>query len=332
MHLLLALTLLAVQQTAATPEQLWNAAKAGDTAGVEAALAAGVPVDAPTRYQQTALMFAAQFGHADLVALLLAKGANPNQKDSFYGVTPMTAYQMSGGAPNPRILQMLVEKGADTLNPALNVAVQIKDQALLRAVLASPKLNAAPLPRLLTAAQAGGDPATRASERQIDIQQKTETRYLQALTTLLTPLVGAGNFTAEVHADLDFAEVQATRESYPKDLATVRAEQGAWNRNRAVRDFSRQRMLDDTATPGLHFYEKSHFLAEIDRAVPGLLAHFGRVPSPRTHVILGALGGAVARTAPDATAFGHREAPYLMWAIGAWEPGADAADGDVSVS
>lgn len=86
----------------------------------------------------------------------------------------------------------------------------------------------------------------------------------------------------------------------------------------------RQRMLDDTATPGLHFYEKSHFLAEIDRAVPGLLAHFGRVPSPRTHVILGALGGAVARPAPDATAFGHREAPYLMWAIGAWEPGADA--------
>lgn len=159
MHLLLALTLLAVQQTAATPEQLWNAAKAGDTAGVEAALAAGVPVDAPTRYQQTALMFAAQFGHADLVALLLAKGANPNQKDSFYGVTPMTAFQMSGGAPNPRILQMLVEKGADTLNPALNVAVQIKDQALLRAILASPKLNAAPLPRLLTAAQAGGDPA-----------------------------------------------------------------------------------------------------------------------------------------------------------------------------
>jgi flagellar M-ring protein FliF len=82
--------------------------------------------------------------------------------------------------------------------------------------------------RLLSGA--GGDPATRASERQIDLQQKSEARYLQALTTLLTPLVGPGNFTAEVHADLDFAEVQATRESYPKDLATIRAEQGAWTK------------------------------------------------------------------------------------------------------
>ena len=85
----------------------------------------------------------------------------------------------------------------------------------------------------------------------------------------------------------------------------------------------RQSSLDATAAPGLHFYEKSHFLAEIDRAVPGLIAHFARVPSPRSHVILGALGGAVARVAPEATAFTHRDAPYLMWAIGAWEPGDD---------
>ncbi|OHT21330.1 flagellar basal-body MS-ring/collar protein FliF [Edaphosphingomonas haloaromaticamans] len=76
----------------------------------------------------------------------------------------------------------------------------------------------------------GGDAATDASERQIDIQAKMESRYREALDKLLIPIVGPGNYTAEVHADLDFAEVQATRESYPKDLATVRAEQGGWTK------------------------------------------------------------------------------------------------------
>jgi flagellar biosynthesis/type III secretory pathway M-ring protein FliF/YscJ len=45
---------------------------------------------------------------------------------------------------------------------------------------------------------------------------------------LLTPLVGAGNFTAEVQADVDLDESQATRESYDKQGQVMRAEQGAW--------------------------------------------------------------------------------------------------------
>jgi flagellar M-ring protein FliF len=76
-----------------------------------------------------------------------------------------------------------------------------------------------------------GDPASDASERQIAIQAKMEARYLEGLRKLLTPLLGEDGFTAEVHADLDFAEVQATRESYPKDAAAVRAETGGWTKN-----------------------------------------------------------------------------------------------------
>ncbi|WP_156680337.1 flagellar basal-body MS-ring/collar protein FliF [Sphingomonas profundi] len=76
----------------------------------------------------------------------------------------------------------------------------------------------------------GGDPASDASERQIAIQAKMEARYQEGLRKLLTPLLGEGNFTAEVHADLDFAEVQATRESYPKDATAVRAETGGWTK------------------------------------------------------------------------------------------------------
>lgn len=75
-----------------------------------------------------------------------------------------------------------------------------------------------------------GDAATDASERQIEIQGKMEQRYRDALDKLLIPILGAGNYTAEVHADLDFAQVQATRESYPKDLGSVRAEQGGWTK------------------------------------------------------------------------------------------------------
>src|SRR6185312_5814636 len=50
---------------------------------------------------------------------------------------------------------------------------------------------------------------------------------------LLTPLVGADNFTAQVHADLNFAEVQSTRESFPKDTAVVQREEGAWTADSA---------------------------------------------------------------------------------------------------
>ncbi|MFZ5704653.1 MAG: flagellar basal-body MS-ring/collar protein FliF [Pseudomonadota bacterium] len=80
--------------------------------------------------------------------------------------------------------------------------------------------------RLLSSS--GNDPLSQASTRQVEIQTKMEQRYLEALTKILTPIVGAGNFTAEVHADVDFTETQATRESYPKDTAVVRQEQGSW--------------------------------------------------------------------------------------------------------
>ena len=159
LSLLLVSLLVQTPTSAANAEALWNAAKAGDKAGVEKALAAGVPVDAATRYKQTALMFASQFGHIEIVRLLLDKGANPSQKDTFYGVTVMTAPGITGGQPNARIMQMLIEKGADTPNAALGLAVQTRDQALLKAVLASPHLNTAQLPRFLTTAEAGGDAA-----------------------------------------------------------------------------------------------------------------------------------------------------------------------------
>jgi flagellar M-ring protein FliF len=63
-------------------------------------------------------------------------------------------------------------------------------------------------------------------DRNFDLQLQAEGRYRQALATILTPMLGAGNYTAEVHADIDQSESQSTRESYPKDDRALRSEQG----------------------------------------------------------------------------------------------------------
>jgi flagellar M-ring protein FliF len=75
-----------------------------------------------------------------------------------------------------------------------------------------------------------------ASEKQVAMQTKVEDRYRQSLSALLTPILGEGNFTAEVHADLDFSQVASTTETYPKDGAVIRQEQGNWANDQAGAD------------------------------------------------------------------------------------------------
>jgi len=76
--------------------------------------------------------------------------------------------------------------------------------------------------------KSGGAGGTSAGDTRIDFQKRVEDKYREQIVQLLTPLVGAGNFTAEVQADVDLNESQATRESYDKDGQVVRAEQGNW--------------------------------------------------------------------------------------------------------
>jgi flagellar M-ring protein FliF len=70
------------------------------------------------------------------------------------------------------------------------------------------------------------DSAGSAGDERIAFESRLENGYREKLAQLLTPLVGAGNFTAEVEADVDLDESQATRESYGDGV--VRAEQGNW--------------------------------------------------------------------------------------------------------
>ncbi|KQN24847.1 flagellar M-ring protein FliF [Sphingomonas sp. Leaf33] len=76
----------------------------------------------------------------------------------------------------------------------------------------------------------GGGDGSGEDDRRIAIQRQVEEKVKAQVAQLLTPLVGAGNFTAEVQADINFDETQATRESYEKQGA-LRAEQGSWTGN-----------------------------------------------------------------------------------------------------
>ncbi len=64
--------------------QLVEAARAGDIAGMEAALARGASVNGTSRYNVTPLIAAAMSGRADAVKFLVARRRERHAEDSFY--------------------------------------------------------------------------------------------------------------------------------------------------------------------------------------------------------------------------------------------------------
>lgn len=75
----------------------------------------------------------------------------------------------------------------------------------------------------------GSSSASDEAEQHLMVQAQVEDRYRRTITSLLTPMIGAENFTTEVTAEMDFSENQATRESFPAEDARVRTEQGSWS-------------------------------------------------------------------------------------------------------
>ena len=115
-------------------EALREAARAGDVARVDALLAAGAPVDAPARYGQTPLYFAAEKGHLAAARRLVERGANVNAQDSFFGASVL-GMALSGG--HLELARYLLAHGAEDAASALGTAIESDDLELARAALAT---------------------------------------------------------------------------------------------------------------------------------------------------------------------------------------------------
>jgi ankyrin repeat protein len=99
-------------------DRLWGAASIGDLESVKAALEDGADVDyaTPDRARMAVLHVAAAHGSADIVSLLLQRGANVNIVDKLFGSTPLITALSSivSEAPDKiRVVEVLVANGAD---------------------------------------------------------------------------------------------------------------------------------------------------------------------------------------------------------------------------
>jgi FAD/FMN-containing dehydrogenase len=80
-----------------------------------------------------------------------------------------------------------------------------------------------------------------------------------------------------------------------------------------------QRMQDDLHPHGRRNYNKSRYLDRVDDvAVEALLGAGGRLPGVFSQIEVLHLKGEASRVAPDATAFAHRDAAYILNVVAAW--------------
>jgi FAD/FMN-containing dehydrogenase len=91
-----------------------------------------------------------------------------------------------------------------------------------------------------------------------------------------------------------------------------------------------QTLFDESAVPGRRFYMRSNFLESLtEPLIDTLASSFAATPSPLNAIVIPTVGGAVRRVAPDATAYYHREAQYVMSLANCWlEPSEDQANID----
>lgn len=131
-------------------ETLWEAARRGDLEKVKQAVESGVDVDAVTNYNASALSFAADRGHLEVVQYLLAKQADPNVKDSFYNATPVT-WASSGNRYD--IMKALVLAGASDVDMTLVKAVAEDDLETIGHITTGGKASRRTLMSTLSAAK-----------------------------------------------------------------------------------------------------------------------------------------------------------------------------------
>src|SRR5262249_4669082 len=113
-------------------DQLFEAVRKGDTAGVTAALDKGADVNAKFRYGATALFKAAERGNADVVKILLDRGADVTVKDNFYQATAMT-WALDG--KHVGVVKLILEKSAEDVDDVLITGTQQNNEELVKVAL-----------------------------------------------------------------------------------------------------------------------------------------------------------------------------------------------------
>ena len=80
-----------------------------------------------------------------------------------------------------------------------------------------------------------------------------------------------------------------------------------------------QTILDPLLTPGMRNYWKSHDFLGLDDGLIDVLTDFARrIPDPNSEILFAQLGGAVNRLTNSDSAYGRRDAQYLMNVHGRW--------------
>ena len=85
-----------------------------------------------------------------------------------------------------------------------------------------------------------------------------------------------------------------------------------------------QKAFDPLLTPGARNYWKSHNFTELaDGALDSIIEFAGKLPSPQCEIFIGMIAGAPNRIAPDAMAYGHRDAKFVLNVHGRWDEAKD---------
>jgi flagellar M-ring protein FliF len=68
------------------------------------------------------------------------------------------------------------------------------------------------------------DSISSRSRKELDIEKKRERQYLDKIDSILIPVIGLGNYTAQVDISMDFSNIEKTQRTYNPDLPALRSE------------------------------------------------------------------------------------------------------------
>jgi len=119
-------------------DQLYEAVRKGDAAAVTAALDRGADVNAKFRYGATALFKAAERGNAEVTKVLLDRGVDVNVKDTFYKATALS-WALQNDHFN--VVTLLLQKGAEGAGDVLMTGVQQNKEDVVKIALDSGKIK-----------------------------------------------------------------------------------------------------------------------------------------------------------------------------------------------